>query len=87
MRPVLSRLPLILALSGGLAHADPPRVVLPDIPVPAQVPRPEITIFVSRQDVRPDLDEALDESFLPKIVESADKLPGASPAPAPVTAR
>lgn len=80
----LTRLPLLLALSGGVALADPPVVVLPDIEVPAHVPRPEITIYVSRQDMHTELDDTLNESFVPKIAESADQLPGTTPTPAPV---
>jgi len=81
--------PLLLwfALSPGTSLADPPRIVLEEIPVPAHAPKPEITIYVSRQDLHPELDDALDESFVPKIVQSADQLPGSRPTPTPISGR
>lgn len=78
---------LWFALSPGTSLADPPRIVLEEIPVPAHAPKPEITLYVSRQDLHAELDDALDESFLPKIVQSADQLPAAQPTPAPISPR
>ena len=59
----------------GLAHAQSRRLVLDDFEVKGKVQKPEITIFVTRQNLNPEYDLELRESFIPKIVESAEEKP------------
>lgn len=59
----------------GVAHAQSRRLVLDDFEVKGKVQKPEITIFVTRQNLNPEYDLELRESFIPKIVESAEEKP------------
>ncbi len=59
----------------GLASAQSRRLVLDDFEVKGKVQKPEITIFVTRQNLNPEYDLELRESFIPKIVESAEEKP------------
>lgn len=75
----LVRIALIAAVLGAaVARAgEPPRKTLTlevDF-VPGKVQRPEVTIFVTRQNLRPDVNIELRESFIPRIVESAERQP------------
>lgn len=75
----LVRVALIAALLGAaVARADDSprrRLMLEEEHVPGKVQRPEVTIFVSRQNLRPDVNIVLKETFIPKIVESAEVQP------------
>lgn len=75
----LVRVALIAALLGAaVARAeDAPRkrLMLEEEFVPGKVHRPEVTLFVSRQNLRPDVNIVLKETFIPKIVESAEAQP------------
>lgn len=66
---------LIVSTLLPTARADRPVLVLDEIEVPAKPPKPEITIFVTRQDMRAELDAPLQETFIPKITETVDALP------------
>lgn len=76
----LVRIALLAALIGAaVARADDTkpraRLVLEEEQVPGRVHRPEVTIFVTRQNLREDVQIELRESFIPRIVESADHGP------------
>jgi len=75
-RSLLAALGLALAMSAtGVASAQGRRIVLDDFEVKGKVQKPEITIFVTRQNLNPEYDLELRESFIPKIVESAKEKP------------
>ncbi len=65
---------IVVALA-GLAQAQSRRLVLDDFEVKGKVQKPEITIFVTRQNLNPEYDLELRESFIPKIVESVEEKP------------
>lgn len=71
---ILFVLGLLTALA-GLAHAQSRRLVLDDFEVKGKVQKPEITIYVTRQNLNPEYDLELRESFIPKIVESVEEKP------------
>ena len=73
---LLAILGLTLAMSAtGVASAQSRRIVLDDFEVKGKVQKPEITIFVTRQNLNPEYDLELRESFIPKIVQSAKEKP------------
>ena len=63
------------ALSTGTALAQGRYVVFEEETITGVVQLPEIQIFITRQNLNNDYDLELQESFVPKIVESADKKP------------
>lgn len=65
----------LLGALAGLAQAQSRRLVLDDFEVKGKVQKPEITIFVTRQNLNPEYDLELRESFIPKIVESVEEKP------------
>lgn len=77
--PALARLALLSGLltltTAQAAEPQRPRLVLEDQHVPGKVQRPEVTLVVTRQNLRPDVQIELRESFIPKIVASADQTP------------
>ncbi len=89
MRRALLRVPLLCLtlLAPSLALAGGQRILLPDIDVPGKPPKPEVTIFVTRQNLQSDLTLDLRASFIPKIVESAEALPAGSGLSVPVQGR
>ena len=75
-RRLLALIGFALALAAtGVASAQSRRIVLDDFEVKGKVQKPEITIFVTRQNLNPEYDLELRESFIPKIVESAKEKP------------
>ena len=62
-------------MMGSTAQAQSKRLVLDDLKVVGKVQKPEITIFVTRQNLNPEYNLDLRESFIPKIVESVDQKP------------
>lgn len=66
---------VLLAGLAGLAHAQSRRIVLDEVDLVGKVQKPEITIFVTRQNLNPEYDLVLRESFIPKIVKSAEEKP------------
>ncbi|MCP4807455.1 MAG: hypothetical protein GY913_34195 [Proteobacteria bacterium] len=63
------------ALSTGTALAQGRYVVFEEETITGEIQLPEIQIFITRQNLNNDYDLELQESFVPKIVESADKKP------------
>ena len=75
-RSILGILVVLGALSASpVAFGQARRLILEDFEVKGKVQKPEITIFVTRQNLNPEYDLELRESFIPKIVESAKEKP------------
>lgn len=67
---------LFMAALSPSAHAqDRRRLVLGELEVVGKVQKPEITIFITRQNLDTDFNLELKESFIPRIVESVEKKP------------
>ena len=65
----------LLAGAGGPAAAQQRRLVFEETVIEGKVQKPEITIFVSRQNLNTEYNLELRESFVPKIVQSVEKKP------------
>jgi len=64
---------LVFAATGvGLAQD---RMVFEIVDITGQVVKPEITIFITRQNLNTDYELDLRESFIPRIVESVNGNP------------
>ena len=75
-RVILGVLAVIAALGAStVAFGQARRLILEDFEVKGKVQKPEITIFVTRQNLNPEYNLDLRESFIPKIVESTEKKP------------
>jgi len=61
---------LVIALFAGVAEAKPM-----DFEVVGEVQKPEVTVFISRENLNKSYDLRLEESFLKKIVESVKHPP------------
>lgn len=61
------------ALGGATAEAKP--LVIEPIELEVEIKKPEIPIFMNRENLNTDYRLVLKESFLPKIVESIEKKP------------
>jgi hypothetical protein len=67
---------VLLALASlGTAHAQGRRMVIEEIDVVGKVRKPEILIFVSRQNLSTDYQLELKESFVPKVIQSVEQKP------------
>jgi hypothetical protein len=69
---------LLLAVASvfGTAEAAPKKLVFKDeFVVEGEVQKPEVAVFISRQNLNKAYELELKESFLPKIVESVEKDP------------
>jgi hypothetical protein len=74
MRVVLATF-LVLVWSGA-AYAAPKRLVFKEATVvEGQVQKPEVAVFITRQNLNKAYDLELRESFLPKILESVESAP------------
>lgn len=62
-------------LLAGAAHAQSRRLVFEETRIEGKVQKPEITIFITRQNLNTDYNLELRESFIPKIVKSVEKKP------------
>lgn len=62
-------------MMGSTAQAQSKRLVLDDLKVVGKVQKPEITIIITRQNLNMGYELKLEESFIPKIVESVDQKP------------
>lgn len=59
----------------GTASAQSRRLVFEAVEVVGEVQKPEITIFITRQNLETNYELELRESFVPRIVESVEKKP------------
>lgn len=67
---------LMMALTiGSTAHAQGRRLVFEETIIEGKVQKPEITIFITRQNLGTEYVLELKESFIPKIVKSVEKKP------------
>ena len=70
-----SRRRTIVALASGPARAQSRRLILTEEKIEGKIQKPEITIFITRQNLNTDYNLELKESFVPKIVESVERKP------------
>lgn len=70
---------LALVASGATlvsaANAQSRRLVFEETIIEGKVQKPEITIFITRQNLNTDYQLELRESFIPRIVESVERAP------------
>lgn len=59
----------------GAASAQDRRLVFEVVDVVGEVQKPEITIFITRQNLETNYELELRESFVPRILKSVDKKP------------
>lgn len=59
----------------GAANAQSRRLVFEETIIEGKVQKPEITIFITRQNLNTDYQLELRESFIPRIVESVERAP------------
>jgi hypothetical protein len=67
-------LPLLLLLAPD-ARAQGRRLIFEEETITGKVQKPEITIFITRQNLNTEYNLELRRSFVPKIVQSVDKKP------------
>ena len=60
---------------GSVAWAQSRRIIIEEVLVEGKVQKPEITIFITRQNLNTEYNLELRESFIPKIQESVNKKP------------
>lgn len=71
----LAGLALLALVAGGVARAQSRRLVFEETVIEGKVQKPEITIFITRQNLDEGYDLVLRESFVPRIVDSVEKKP------------
>jgi hypothetical protein len=59
----------------GAASAQGRRLILTEERIEGKIQKPEITIFITRQNLNSNYNLVLDESFVPKILESVERKP------------
>jgi len=59
----------------GAANAQGRRLVFEETVIEGEVQKPEITIFITRQNLGTEYVLELKESFIPKIIKSVEKKP------------
>ncbi len=62
-------------LLGAQAQAQGRYVIFEEEEIVGEIQLPSVQIFITRQNLNSDYDLSLEESFVPKIVEAADKKP------------
>jgi len=74
---VIGRFLWVLAWTSfvGTASAQSRRLILTEEKIEGKIQKPEITIFITRQNLNSNYNLVLDESFVPKIIESIDRKP------------
>jgi hypothetical protein len=75
MRRLLVLVGLGLSLVPTSASAQGRRLVIEETVIEGKVQKPEITIFITRQNLDTGYSLVLRESFIPKIIESVEKKP------------
>jgi hypothetical protein len=66
---------LLLLVCAGQAHAQGRRIIFEEESITGKVQKPEITIFILRQNLNTEYNLELRRSFVPKIVQSVEKKP------------
>lgn len=74
-RLILGTLLASLAAASSVSFAQGRFVIFEEEEIVGEIQLPSVQIFISRQNLNTDYDLELEESFVPKIVESADKKP------------
>jgi len=74
-RLILATLLASLATASTAAFAQGRFVIFEEEKIVGEIQLPSVQIFITRQNLNTDYDLELEESFVPKIVESADKKP------------
>ena len=74
-RLILGTLLLALGAASTTALAQGRFVIFEEEKIVGEIQLPSVQIFITRQNLNTDYDLELEESFVPKIVESADKKP------------
>ena len=74
-RLILASLLVSLAAASSVAVAQGRYVIFEEEKIVGEIQLPSVQIFITRQNLNTDYDLELEESFVPKIVESADKQP------------
>ena len=64
-----------MLMSSEEAHAQGRYVIFEEEEIVGEIQLPSVQIFITRQNLNSDYDLSLEESFVPKIVEAADKKP------------
>lgn len=65
---------LVVSLVASPAHAKK-RLVFDDTVIEGEVQKPEVAVYITRQNLNKAYDLNLKESFLPKIVEALEQAP------------
>ena len=74
MRTIIGVVILALALPGVASAQDrKKRKTLAEILVEGEVQKPQVTMFINRQNLNTDAGLVLKQSFIPRIVESVEK--------------
>ena len=64
-----------LILVGAAAHGQSRPLVFETVDITGEVQKPEITIFITRQNLDTNYEFSLRESFIPRIIESVESQP------------
>ena len=75
MRRLLLLVGLGFTLMPTSASAQGRRLVIEETVIEGKVQKPEITIFITRQNLDTGYSLVLRESFIPKIIQSVEKKP------------
>jgi hypothetical protein len=66
---------VLWGLLSSLAWSQTRRLVFEETEIEGKVQKPEITIFITRQNLHTDYQLELRESFIPKIIQSVEEKP------------
>ena len=66
---------MMLVFLAATAHGQNRPLVFETVDITGEVQKPEITIFISRQNLDTNYELALRESFIPRIIESVKSRP------------
>ena len=70
-----SLLVLAAALAAHPADAQTRRIVIEEEVITGKIRKPEVTLFVARQNLDTDYQLELRKSFIPRVVKSVEKKP------------
>lgn len=72
-KPVLFILGAALFSASAAAEEGKKRKTIGEIIIDGEVQKPQVTMFINRQNLNTDAGLVLKQSFIPKIVESVEK--------------